>query len=669
MQFIYFIIIALFSTILNATSYQSIHQRFDAYKNKGFINQIDKMIELSKTSFPGQYSTSTYEFYLSENINATQKLEDGSMCTNENFHHFKIYIPVGTEYFALSFGGIGNPGYVINYSYKPVKIDHANMIPDWIGNNKEKIFKGGGQFTGYVASRDGTKSIVSPKNSPFMDSGGWLYIDVIRGNSFSPSNRESGNQMKKYLVKFTLDIKVKETDKLKEWLKKAKEDYNSKTFKIIKPNGDPYDATSSINIITKSCTKGIVNEQMIVSKGLYEQPPVNAGYSSSAITYQPVVVQHSSSVQTTHTTTTATSNSAKQQCIKSGGTWIAEVKLCDKSSIQHTTQSSSTPISYLPNPKQKECEQKGGVWLDEQAICDTSIKQQSSSSSVIVTIPTSNDNAKRRSQCINNGGTWIAEVNLCNMPTISHSSSSSYHSQTSSLAGNLSYTTLNQKQDCENGGGTWLAEAKLCLSKSSSSSFAQNINHNYSSSQQSSSVSVNSDNINTVISKLVRKAHKISGLFINYSPTNEVNKWVFVAPDLNIVAKISDKQQNESSINWDIIQTTQMKTFSKIEIDDDLRSVSFGEIINNSENFDTVAYDLVNQKKYVNGYFIHYGDGLFDWAYVNNAFDFIAKFDGIDKVNNKIKWTMIQNPLTGLISFDSVRFTADKKHIRFEPLK
>jgi len=247
-----------------AISYHSIHQRFDAYHKIGLINQIDKMVELSQTAFPGQYSTSTYQFYLSDNLNATQKLTEYSMCTNEDFHHFKLYIPVGTEYFALSFGGLGNPGYVINYSYKPIKIDHANMIPDWIGNNKEKIFKGGGQFTGYVASRDGTKSIVSPKNSPFMDSGGWLYIDVIRGNSFSPSNRDSGNRPSNYLVKFGFDIKIRTTEKFKQWLKMAKEDYNSKTFRIIKPNGDPYDSYSPIKLVYNFCKTGITTYNLQV---------------------------------------------------------------------------------------------------------------------------------------------------------------------------------------------------------------------------------------------------------------------------------------------------------------------------------------------------------------------------------------------------------------------
>lgn len=656
------ILLVLLSTLLSATTYQSVHQRLDAYGNIGIVNQADKMLELSKTSFPGQYSTSTYEFYLSENLSATEKLEDGSMCTNENFHNFKIYIPVGTQYFALSFGGIGNPGYVINYSYKPTKIDHANMIPDWLGDNQEKIFRGGGQFTGYTASRDGTKSIVSPKDSPFMESGGWLYIDVIRGNGFSPSNRDSGNQMKKYLVKFTLDLKIGNEAKFTEWLNSAKEDYESKTYKVVQPNGDPYDASSSIDIIAKSCTKGILTEKMVVSKGLYEQAAVNEGYSSSSVTYTPVTSSSASSVSSTAATTTA--NTAEQQCIQSGGLWIAEAKLCDKSSIT-SGSTSSTTVSYVPSAEQSSCEDSGGIWLDEQSICDRSVSQASSTT----TIPTSSDDSEKKSQCLASGGTWIAEASLCNSAT-SYSSSSYSSSYASSSTTTTTSTTATQQAACQQNGGTWLDEAKICLSTgSSSSTFAQNITSS-SSSSQSSSIIINNDSMNTVISKLVGKAFEIKGLFINYSINNEVNKWVFISPDKEIIAKVSEEQVSSTDISWDIIQTSAIQTFSNIEIDEDLRSVTFGDIENyNNENIDSVAYDLVSEKKYVNGYFIQYGDGYFDWIYINNAFDFIAKFEGIDQANNKLKWTMLQNPLTGLVSFDSVRLTKDKLHIRFEALK
>jgi hypothetical protein len=255
-------LLVLSSVLSFALSYYSIHQSSDAYNKRGFIAQAEKMLELSKTDFPGQYSTSTYKFYLSENLHATKKLSTHKMCTNEDFSHFKLYIPVGTQYVALSFGGLGNPGYVIHYAYNPVEINHANALPEWLGENKEQIFVA--DITGYIASRDGTRSIVTPKESPFMESGGWLYIDVIRGNEFSPSNRDSGNLASQYLVKLTVDLKIDTQSGFAAWLKRAKEDFAKKSYQIIKPNGDPYDTYSPIKLIYNSCQSGTVSQSMSV---------------------------------------------------------------------------------------------------------------------------------------------------------------------------------------------------------------------------------------------------------------------------------------------------------------------------------------------------------------------------------------------------------------------
>lgn len=256
---------------LHATHYVSWHQTTDAYGDTGFINQADKMLALSKTAFPAKYSSATYYLYLTDNLHATKELEDGSMCTNADFHHFKVYIPVGTEYMALSFGGIGNPGYVINYTYKPNTIDHANMVADWRDSNQLKIFNGEGNITGYTMSRDGTKSIVTPKPSPFVSTGGWLYVDVIRGNEFSSSSRDSGNQAREYLLQVTLDIKISDESAFLAWLTKAKLDYRNKAYKIIQPNGDPYDDTNSIDIISNDCRKGILSERISVLKAPYAE--------------------------------------------------------------------------------------------------------------------------------------------------------------------------------------------------------------------------------------------------------------------------------------------------------------------------------------------------------------------------------------------------------------
>ncbi len=81
---------------------------------------------------------------------------------------------------------------------------------------------------------------------------------------------------------------------------------------------------------------------------------------------------------------------------------------------------------------------------------------------------------------------------------------------------------------------------------------------------------------------------------------------------------------------------------------------------------DKAAYELAGKTLPINGYFAHYGDGVFDWVYLNYNGHIFAKLEGMDPQTGLLRWKRLRSFFdrveyrNGYIIVGAARSTSDE---------
>ncbi len=81
---------------------------------------------------------------------------------------------------------------------------------------------------------------------------------------------------------------------------------------------------------------------------------------------------------------------------------------------------------------------------------------------------------------------------------------------------------------------------------------------------------------------------------------------------------------------------------------------------------DKVAYELAGKTLPINGYFAHYGDGVFDWVYLSQSGRTFAKLEGMDPQSGMLRWKILRSFFdrveyhNGYIVVGAARSTSDE---------
>ena len=175
----------------------------------------------------------------------------------------------------------------------------------------------------------------------------------------------------------------------------------------------------------------------------------------------------------------------------------------------------------------------------------------------------------------------------------------------------------------------------------------------------------------SVAALLANKTWTVSGYFIHY--TSEAFDWLYVTPNASLVAKLKGMDESNGKLIWKIVQTTGTTAFDSvaaftIQLDYTVgTSVLFGNYIGNDPEVNTLGALLQNQLIHIDGYFIHYGSGAYDWVYLSQDKTLVAKLDGMNPQTNYFNWTILQQGSNTI--FSSIDIINSGKQISFGVLK
>ena len=175
----------------------------------------------------------------------------------------------------------------------------------------------------------------------------------------------------------------------------------------------------------------------------------------------------------------------------------------------------------------------------------------------------------------------------------------------------------------------------------------------------------------SIAALLANKTWAVSGYFIHYA--SDAFDWLYVTPNASLVAKLKGMDESSGNLLWKIVQTTGITAFDSvaaftIQLDDVVgTSVNFGNYIGNDPEVNTLGALLENQLMNINGYFIHYDSGAYDWVYVSQDKTLIAKLDGMNPETKFFIWDVIQTQTKKV--FSSIDIINSGKDIRFGTLK
>lgn len=137
--------------------------------------------------------------------------------------------------------------------------------------------------------------------------------------------------------------------------------------------------------------------------------------------------------------------------------------------------------------------------------------------------------------------------------------------------------------------------------------------------------------------KVSNKNFLISGAFINYGKGSF--DWIYVTMDASFVGKLNGLDTNTSYFDWTVVHTEEKRAFLNIDFYKD--KVVFGGLnpdINSS--FVDIFSDTIQD---IDGYFIKYDNGAFDWLFITPMRDLVAKLNGIDAQTNTFVWEILHS--------------------------
>jgi hypothetical protein len=173
--------------------------------------------------------------------------------------------------------------------------------------------------------------------------------------------------------------------------------------------------------------------------------------------------------------------------------------------------------------------------------------------------------------------------------------------------------------------------------------------------------------------------HKIDGYYIHHSAG--MWNWIYVTSDGSFSANLDGVRDTNYGTNCgvntdhrdDVAFHTCVGdgtnfnaawaavTFESIKISDDGKEITFGALKKSESRWGNVT-KLANTTQKIDGYYVHYGAGAFDWAYMSDGQDFVAKLEGAtffpeDTSTHHyayygFEWSIARSSDVGAITFD-----------------
>ena len=120
----------------------------------------------------------------------------------------------------------------------------------------------------------------------------------------------------------------------------------------------------------------------------------------------------------------------------------------------------------------------------------------------------------------------------------------------------------------------------------------------------------------------------------------------------------------EDEFNEKISEHSNSKSVSYDDYKNNLNSKSTTIATETNTDIESVRRALITgEVQTVNGYFINYGKGGYDWAYVTSDGGTVVKLDGMNS-NGSLQWTTLHSK--GKKGFGRVNISNDGKNISFE---
>ncbi len=110
------------------------------------------------------------------------------------------------------------------------------------------------------------------------------------------------------------------------------------------------------------------------------------------------------------------------------------------------------------------------------------------------------------------------------------------------------------------------------------------------------------------------KSFPITGYFVHYG--SGAYDWLYISNDKKIVAKLAG--MNGNYLRWEPLL---IDAFTAIQIQDN--SIYFGQ------SSDSFGQNFAGKSFTIDGYFVHYASGPFDWLYITSNLHNVYKFEGL----------------------------------------
>ncbi|MBN2895265.1 MAG: hypothetical protein JXK05_05165 [Campylobacterales bacterium] len=666
------LIFALLSGLLHASFY-SVHQAPQSNGVQGAVNQFNSIVQ------SGSYGYFTHAFTLDK----FQSSNEYGLCDQNGYEEVKLYVPGGATSVKILFSTERNTNFKIYSKFEPSSGFNTTQTTLFDNVNYQ-------QPASYHFIANNAGLLLFPEttlNRLVGTTGGWLYLMVINDTPVRPSSYINNKAM---TLNMSYTLFINNHTNYKTWLNRT----------YIQSNGDPVESAANLYVTSNSCSSGPRTSTYALStsgtlydgSGSYEPEP--------ELTPQEQCEQQgkywiaSSSTCTTQevynciVTQAGTWNTGENRCVTpaevacnnvSTTKWyVAGSECLDKTktvngqlmdgywnisefransegwSTQLSVRNLNTNASSVNTTAVKVLNMQQSVQslLRTNAVAGTqtwqtklyesggkvyfetigdsanrselnpkinvgSIKVESSpvdrlselqvTADITYTAPSSSSSSSQSKsieqiECENGGNVWSAEINQCMYTTTSSRSSSSY----SSVAQN----DTQLRAECESLGNyyTWNTALRLCMYSPPA----------VSSSSRSSSSSSSSTSVSSAEQECLNRGE-------GYLWNNELRLCLQVA-------------QSSSSVS---------STISDAQV----RSVVVPAVA-------AKTYDIA-------GYFIHFGSGSYDWAYVTTSGGIIAKLTGIDQ-NGFLTWEKLKYGDVNLLS--GAEFNANFTQVTFGEL-
>lgn len=152
---------------------------------------------------------------------------------------------------------------------------------------------------------------------------------------------------------------------------------------------------------------------------------------------------------------------------------------------------------------------------------------------------------------------------------------------------------------------------------------------------------------------LSNKTFAINGSFVKYGP--DAFDWVYVTSDSDFVGKLEGLNEETGYFDWKIIHTKENPAFNDIYFYEN--KIIFGSVRPEYTEYRDIALNFDRSMQYIDGYFLQFNAGAFDWVYTTSYTNCVNKLNGLDGDKTYISWSPLQTNKEGFSFINIDKFS------------